>query len=68
METKKCKNKKCQRPLPKEYKYKYCENCRNEQVNSVKKIIKNVGSGVLVLGAILTRNIKGKKFKKSGNV
>lgn len=64
METKKCKNKKCQRPLPKEYKYKYCENCRNEQVNSVKKIIKNVGSGVLVLGAILTRNIKGKKFKK----
>ena len=64
METKKCKNKKCQRPLPKEYKYKYCENCRNEQVNSVKKIIKNVGSGVLVLGDILTRNIKGKKFKK----
>lgn len=64
METKKCKNKKCQRPLPKEYKYKYCENCRNEQVNSVKKIIKDVGSGVLVLGAILTRNIKGKKFKK----
>lgn len=64
METKKCKNKKCQRPLTKEYKYKYCENCRNEQVNSVKKIIKNVGSGVLVLGAILTRNIKGKKFKK----
>ena len=64
METKKCKNKKCQRPLPKEYKYKYCENCRNEQVNSVKKIIKEVGSGVLVLGAILTRNIKGKKFKK----
>lgn len=64
METKKCKNKKCQRPLPKEYKYKYCENCRNEQVNSVKKIIKNVGSGVLVLGAILTRNIKRKKFKK----
>ena len=64
METKKCKNKKCQRPLPKEYKYKYCENCRNEKVNSVKKIIKNVGSGVLVLGAILTRNIKGKKFKK----
>ena len=64
METKKCKNKKCQRPLPKEYKYKYCEICRNEQVNSVKKIIKNVGSGVLVLGAILTRNIKGKKFKK----
>ena len=64
METKKCKNKKCKRPLPKEYKYKYCENCRNEQVNSVKKIIKNVGSGVLVLGAILTRNIKGKKFKK----
>ena len=64
METKKCKNKKCQRPLPKEYKYKYCENCRNEQVNSVKKIIKDVGSGVLVLRAILTRNIKGKKFKK----
>ena len=64
METKKCKNKKCQRPLPKEYKYKYCENCRNEQVNSVKQIIKDVGSGVLDLGAILTRNIKGKKFKK----
>ena len=63
METKKCKNKKCQRPLPKEYKYKYCENCRNEQVNSVKKVFKNiVGTGALLLGAILTRNIKGKKF------
>ena len=63
MENKKCKNKKCKRPLPKEYKYKYCENCRNEQVNSVKKVFKNiVGTGALLLGAILTRNIKGKNF------
>ena len=63
MENKKSKNKKSKRPLTNEYKYKYCENCRNEQVNSVKKVFKNiVGTGALLLGAILTRNIKGKKF------
>ena len=32
--------KKCQKPLLEGYKYKYCEACRNEQVQTVKKSMK----------------------------
>lgn len=45
----KCKNKKCQRLLPKGYKYKYCESCRNEQAQRVKRF----GEGALGLAAIV---------------
>lgn len=45
MESRKCKNKNCQKPLPEAYKYKYCENCRNEYVKQVK----NVGKTLLAL-------------------
>lgn len=38
---KKCK--KCKRILPEGYKHKYCENCRNENV----QVAKNVGKGIL---------------------
>lgn len=55
-ETRKCKNKKCQRPLPIDYKHKYCENCRNEHVQSTK----NIGKGVLLGGIIITVATKGK--------
>lgn len=37
---------KCKKPLPKEYKYKKCEACRNEQVQGVKKGLKVVGGMV----------------------
>ena len=36
MEQKKCKNKKCQRPLPEGYKYKYCESCRNMRTEHIR--------------------------------
>lgn len=36
MENKVCKNKKCSKPLPMGYKHKYCEACRNQQVQKVK--------------------------------
>ena len=56
---KKCKNKKCQRILPEGYKYKYCENCRNEQAGKTKNGIK---LGVSILGsAALFIVTKGKK-------
>lgn len=57
METKYCKNKKCQKPLPEGYKHKYCENCRGKQAEDIKK----GGLGLLgVLGAIvLTIATKG---------
>lgn len=40
MENKVCKNKKCLKPLPIGYKHKYCEACRNQQVQKVKKGLK----------------------------
>lgn len=61
MEVKKCINKKCQRPLPEGYKHKYCENCRNERVNSIKNTGKAVASfAVLVGGTAITIATKGK--------
>jgi hypothetical protein len=52
---KKCKNKKCQRPLPEGYKYKYCENCRNEKVKQIKDTFKAaLGVVALVGGTALT--------------
>ena len=61
MEISKCKNKKCQRPLPEGYKHKYCENCRNEHVKRIKDAGKAVaGVAVFVGGAALTIVTKGR--------
>lgn len=58
---KKCKNKKCQRPLPEGYKHKYCENCRNEHVKRIKDTGKAaLGVVVLVGSTALTIATKGK--------
>lgn len=38
-----CKNKKCHKPLPEEYKHRYCEACRNKQAEGWK----NAGKGLL---------------------
>lgn len=59
MDIRRCKN--CQRPLPKEYKYKHCENCRNEYVKRIKDT-GNVVIGVVavVVGAILKGKFKPK--------
>ena len=61
MEQKKCKNKKCQRPLPEGYKHKYCENCRNEQAKQVKEVGKAALSlAVLIGGPVVTVATKGR--------
>ncbi|MEN8908053.1 MAG: hypothetical protein ABF289_19035 [Clostridiales bacterium] len=61
MENRKCKNKKCQRPLPEGYKHKYCENCRNENVKRIKDAGKAVaGMAILIGGTALTIATKGK--------
>ncbi len=61
MEIKKCKNKKCQRPLPEGYKHKYCENCRNEHIKRIKDAGKAVvGVAIFVVGTALTIASKGK--------
>jgi hypothetical protein len=64
MEIRKCKNKKCQRPLPEGYKSKYCENCRNGHVKRIKDAGKAVASvagvAVVVGGTALKIITKGK--------
>ncbi|MBQ0098831.1 MAG: hypothetical protein KBS62_07885 [Oscillospiraceae bacterium] len=62
-EVKVCKNKKCQKPLPKGYKHKYCESCRNEWAYRIKQVIKVGAStvvGVIIL-IITCGKIKPKK-------
>lgn len=58
MEQKKCKNKKCQRPLLEGYKYKYCESCRNMRTEHIK----DFGKKALSVGAlaVITVVTKGK--------
>ncbi|NLD16771.1 MAG: hypothetical protein GX666_04215 [Tissierellia bacterium] len=43
MEMNKCKNKKCRRDLPEDYKHKYCEHCRNKHAKRAKDGLKAVG-------------------------
>ena len=57
MEQKKCKNKKCKRLLPEDYKYKYCENCRNKQMEQSKKLL---GLVFLAGGTVVSVITKGK--------
>jgi hypothetical protein len=52
---KKCKNKKCQRPLPEGYKHKYCENCRNVQVKRIKDAGKAVAGVAFIALTIVTK-------------
>lgn len=65
VEIRKCKNKKCQRPLPEGYKHKYCENCRNEYIKRIKDAGKAVvGVAILVGGAALNIVINEKNNSK----
>lgn len=55
MSQKLCKNKKCQRPLPEGYKYKYCEHCRSERAQQIKRAGKAaLGVVVMVGGTAVT--------------
>lgn len=59
MSQKQCK--KCKRSLPDGYKYKYCENCRNERAKQVRNIGKTaLGVAVMVGGTTVTILSKGK--------
>ena len=54
---KKCK--KCQKILPAEYKYKLCENCRNERAKNLKdggKAVLGV-AGAIVIGLFIKGNV-----------
>ncbi len=57
MMEKQCK--KCQKVLPEDYKYKYCEHCRNERNDKFKKI----GGTALSLCAVFVAVASGGKFK-----
>lgn len=58
-EIRRCKNKDCQKILPKDYKHKLCESCRNKRIEKVKDIGKDA---LGVVGAVigLAVIIKGK--------
>lgn len=47
-----CKSKDCQKVLPEDYKYKYCEACRNRRVDNIKKVGKAVGGGLATLSTV----------------
>ena len=60
-----CKNRKCQKILPKGFKHKYCENCRNQQAKQVKNAGKIAFSIVGLLGSTAIAVItKGKIIPK----
>lgn len=53
--------KKCGKILPEGYKYRCCENCRNEKVQKAKDIGKGVLGVVIFFGGIaVTVATKGK--------
>lgn len=54
MENKVCKNKKCLKPLPKGYKHKYCEACRNKHAQKMKNSLKAVGTVACFAVTIVT--------------
>lgn len=59
-EIRRCKNKDCQKILPKDYKHKLCESCRNKRIEKVKDIGKCVlgviGIAVIIKGKIGANN------------
>ena len=57
MSQKLCKNKKCQRPLPEGYKYKYCEHWAQQIKRAGKAAL---GVVVMVGGTAVTVLTKGK--------
>ena len=63
MDQKLCKNKKCQKPLPEGYKYKYCESCRAKQANGVKKKRKKLLAVVGVVGTTALTVLTARKIK-----
>ena len=61
-EVRVCKNKKCQKVLPDDYKYKYCEACRNQQAQTTKTVLTRIGTGVGIAASIAVAVITGEKI------
>ena len=57
-----CKNKKCQKILPADYKHKYCEACRNQHAQTAKNVLKGVGAGAVSLAGVAVVVITGGKI------
>lgn len=61
-ETRVCKNKKCQKPLPKDHKHRYCEACRNKRLDKIrdgKKVVQSLavlGVGLIIKGISENKN------------
>lgn len=60
--TRVCKNKKCNKPLPEGYKHKYCEACRNKHAHAAKKAGKwAAGIGAAATFFCLLQNSAGEE-------
>lgn len=62
-EVRVCKNKRCQKLLPIGYKHKYCEACRNKQIQRMRDISK-IGGIALTGVAVLVFTGGKTNFKK----
>lgn len=60
-----CKNKKCQKVLPTDYKHKYCEACRNKHAQTTKNILKGIGVGAAVVSVAVVMVTGGKDNSKN---
>ena len=58
-----CRNKRCQKVLPPDYKYIYCEACRNKRAEKTKRVLKTVGAGVAPVGSLAIAIIPGGRIK-----
>ncbi len=58
----KCKTRKCQKILPAGYKYKYCEACRIQHAQTVKKVFKGVGAGAATVAGFALVMVSGGKI------
>lgn len=53
--------KGCNKPLPNDYKGKYCQSCMNNQVDKGKSVLKGIGSILGLLLMVITLGHRGKK-------
>ncbi len=56
-----CKNKKCQKVLPTDYKHMYCEACRNKHAQTTKNILKGIGVGAAAVVSVAVVMVTGGK-------
>ena len=60
-EVRVCKNKKCQKVLPEDYKHRYCGACRNKHAQTVKKVFKGTGACAAAAASIVVVILSGGK-------